>query len=305
MPAPTAPSARQHPADAGRRNRAAALLSIVSNSCLVVVKIVVGLATGSVAVISEAAHSASDLLASGIAYLGVRASARPADDDHRYGHHKAENLAAAIEGLLVLAAGIGVAVESLRRLAGGGEPLVHIEWAVGVMVLSAVVNTAVARHLYRVARSTGSPAIEGDAAHLAADVWTSVGTAAGLLVVAASGWDVLDSVIALAVAAYVVWLGLRLTGRAAQALLDHTPPPGDLEAIERTLAGMAGDGVSFHAVRARRAGSTTHIDLHMVVPPETTVREGHRMSGRVKEALTDTVAGADVLIHLEDHDRLD
>ncbi|MEQ8834821.1 MAG: cation diffusion facilitator family transporter [Miltoncostaeaceae bacterium] len=297
------PSAPNPPADPSRRNRAAALLSIVSNTCLVIVKLVVGLVTGSVAVISEAAHSSSDLLASGIAYLGVRASARPADDDHRYGHHKAENLAAGLEGVLVLAVGGVVAVESLRRLVEGGEPVVHLEWAVAVMVLSAVVNTAVARHLYRVARGTGSPAIEGDAAHLSADVWTSAGTAAGLMVVAATGWDALDAAIALAVAGYVVWLGLRLTGRAAQALLDHTPPEADLAAIERTLGELAGDGVSFHAVRARRAGSTTHIDLHMVVPPETTVREGHRMSGRVKSALTDAVADADVLIHLEDHGR--
>lgn len=294
------------PADAtpaARRNRAAALLSIASNAVLVVVKLALGLVTGSVAVISEAAHSGADLVASAIAFFGVRASARPADDDHHYGHEKAENLAAAIEGLLVLGAGAWVAIEALRRLIDGGEPLVHVELAIAVMLGSAVVNILVARRLYRVAAATGSPAIEGDAAHLGADVRTSLGTAAGLVLVALTGWDALDAVIGLTVAAWVVWLGAGLTRRAVQALLDHTLPADEMGDIASTLDRMSGDGVSFHAVRARRAGSTRHIDLHMVVPPDTTVREGHAMSGRVKAALRDAVTNADILIHLEDHGR--
>ncbi len=287
-----------------RANRAAALLSVVSNSCLVIVKLVLGVVTGSVAVLSEAAHSASDLLASGIAFVAVRASARPADRDHRYGHEKAENLAAAVEGLLILAAGILVAFEATRRLVLGGEPVVHLELAIGVMAVSAVVNVLVSRHLRRVARRTGSPAIEGDAAHLSADVWTSAGTAAGLTAVAITGWEPLDAVIALLVAAYITWLGARLTHRAIQVLLDQALPDDEMAHIEAVLRDLTGDGVSFHALRARRAGSTRHIDLHMVVPPHTTVRDGHRMSGAVKARLRAVLPDADVLIHLEDHPRM-
>lgn len=297
----SSPAHTARTADA-RTNRGAALLSVVSNGCLVVVKLVLGLVTGSVAVLSEAAHSASDLVASGIALVAVRASARPADRDHRYGHEKAENLAAAIEGLLVLAAGLVVAAEALRRLLSGGEPIVHLELAIAVMGLSAVVNIVVSRRLYRVARRTGSPAIEGDAAHLSADIWTSVGTTAGLVLVAITGWAPLDSLIALAVAGYVLWLGSQLTHRAAQVLLDQALPEDEMARIESVLAGRTRDGVSFHALRARRAGSTRHVDLHMVVPPDTTVRAGHRMTGEVKQELRSVVPNADVLIHLEDHD---
>ena len=162
-----------------RSNRAAAMLSIASNTVLMLAKLVVGLVTGSVAVLSDAANSGGDLVASGIAYAGVRAAARPADDNHPYGHEKTENLAALVEGLLVLAAGAVVAVEATRRLIDGSAPLVDLDLAVGVMVASALVNLAVSQRLRRVARRTGSPAIEGDAAHLASDVWTSGGAAAG------------------------------------------------------------------------------------------------------------------------------
>jgi len=285
-----------------RQNRAAALLSVASNALLTVVKLAIGIVTGSVAVLSEAANSAGDLVASAIAFAGVRAAARPADEDHPYGHDKTENLAAAIEGALVLAAGAAVAVEALRRLAAGAPEIAHLDLAVAVMAASALVNLAVSTRLRRVARRTGSPAIEGDAAHLGSDVWTSAGTAAGLGLVAVTGWAALDALVALAVAGYVMSVGGRLAWRAAQVLLDRCLPPEEMALIEDVLAGFAHDDrVSFHAVRGRRAGARRHVDLHMVVPPETTVRHGHAMSGRVKAAVRTALPNTEVLIHLEDH----
>jgi cation diffusion facilitator family transporter len=287
--------------ETARANRAAAVLSVASNAGLTAAKLVLGMVTGSVAVLSEAAHSASDLVASGIALLAVRTSARPADRDHPYGHEKAENLAAAVEGILVLAAGGAVAVEAIRRLAGGAPAVDHLELAIAVMAASALVNLVVSSRLRRVAQRTGSPAIEGDAAHLTADVWTSAGAAAGLGLVALTGWEALDAVAALAVAAWILVMGARLAWRAAQVLIDRSLPDGELALIEGALAGFAAEGVTFHALRARRAGSKRHVDLHMVVPPETTVRHGHAMSGRVKGAVREALPGTDVLIHLEDH----
>ena len=284
-----------------RRNRAAALFSVGSNATLTLVKLVLGLVTGSVAVLSEAAHSASDLVASVIAFVAVRTAARPADRDHPYGHEKAENLAAAVEGALVLLAGLAVATEAIRRLVNGAPAVDHIGLAVGVMAVSTIVNLMVSARLRRVARETGSPAIEGDAAHLTADVWTSAGAAAGLGLAWATGWEPFDAVTALAVSAYVVAMGVRLVLRAGQVLLDSALPEGEMEAIERVLEGFAADGVSFHALRARRAGSKRHVDLHMVVPPDTTVRAGHAMSGRVKGAVREALPNSEVLIHLEDH----
>ena len=287
--------------EASRQTRAAALLSVASNTVLTLAKLVLGIVTGSVAVLSEAVHSAGDLVASGIAFVAVRTSARPPDHSHPYGHEKAENLAAAVEGVLIVAAGGYVAVEAGRRLAEGGSHVDHLWLAVAVMAASAVVNVLVTARLRRVARSTGSPAIEGDAAHLTADVWTSAGTAAGLLLVLVTGWQPLDALVALAVSAYVLFMGGRLTWRAAQVLLDTALPAHEQDQIDRVLAGFATDGVSFHKVRGRRAGSKRHVDLHMVVPPETTVRHGHRLSGQVKGELVRALPGTEVLIHLEDH----
>jgi cation diffusion facilitator family transporter len=285
-----------------RANRAAALLSVASNTVLMIAKLIVGLVTGSVAVLSDAANSGGDLVASGIAFAGVRAAARPADHDHPYGHEKTENLAALIEGVLVLLAGAVVAVEAGRRLVDGSAGLVGVDLAVAVMVFSAVANLAVSARLRRVARRTGSPAIEADAAHLASDVWTSGGAAVGLVIVAATGWTRVDAVVGVAISLYVIWIGARLAWRAAQVLLDTALPPDEMQAIEVVLAGFSRDeDISFHALRGRRAGSKRHVDLHMVVPPDTTVRNGHAMSGRVKTAVRDALPNTEVLIHLEDH----
>lgn len=290
-------------ADHTRRNRAATLLSLASNAALMLAKLVVGLVTGSVAVLSDAANSAGDLVASGIAVAGVRAAARPADDDHPYGHERSENLAALVEGLLVLAAGAAVAAEALRRLVDGSDGLVRIDIAVAVMVASALVNVAVSARLRRVARRTGSPAVEAEAAHLASDVWTSAGAAVGLLVVAASGWTRVDAVVGVAIAAYVVLVGGRIAWRAAQVLIDRALPDDEMEVIAGVLARFAeADAVGFHALRGRHAGSKRHIDMHMVVAPETTVRDGHALSGRVKSAVQEALPGSEVLIHLEDHE---
>ncbi|WP_217915017.1 cation diffusion facilitator family transporter [Miltoncostaea marina] len=288
--------------DRHRQNRAAALLSVASNAVQAVVKLAIGLLTGSVAVLSDAANSAGDLVASGIAFAGVRAAARPADEDHPYGHEKSENLAAAAEGALVLAAGAAVAVEAVRRLLEGGTAIARLDLAIAVMAGSALVNVVVAARLRRVARRTGSPAIEADAAHIGSDVFTSAGAAFGLALVAVTGWTPLDAIVALAIAGYVVFVGGRLAWRAVQVLMDRALPDDELATIAGVLDDFAGeDGVSFHALRGRRAGSKRHVDLHMVVPPETTVREGHALSGRVKSAVRRALPDTDVLIHLEDH----
>ena len=286
-----------------RRNRAAALLSLASNATLAVVKLIVGLVTGSVAVLSDAANSAGDLVASGIAFAGVRAAARPADEDHPYGHERSENLAALVEGLLVLAAGGAVAVEAIRRLIAGSGGLVSLDVAVGVMVVSALANLAVSARLRHVARATGSPAIAADAAHIASDVWTSAGAAAGLVIVWATGWTRVDAAVGVAIALYVVVVGARIAWRAGQILIDQALPDEEMHLISATLDEFAErEGVGFHALRARRSGTKRHVDMHMVVDPDTTVREGHALTGRVKGAVQRALPDSEVLIHLEDHD---
>jgi cation diffusion facilitator family transporter len=172
------------------------------------------------------------------------------------------------------------------------------------MIASALVNLAVSARLRRVAHETGSPAIAADAAHIASDVWTSAGAAAGLIVVWSTGWTRVDAAVGVAIALYVVAVGGRIAWRAGQVLIDQALPDEEMDLIAATLDEFAArEDVGFHALRARRSGSKRHVDMHMVVDPETTVREGHLLTGRVKTAVQRVLPGTEVLIHLEDHER--
>jgi cation diffusion facilitator family transporter len=285
--------------DASRLTRRAALLSLVASLGLMVAKLVVGLVSGSVAVLAEAAHSASDLAAAALTLAAVRAAARPADANHQYGHEKAENLASAVEGLLVLAAGAAVVVAAVRRLTGGGE-MIDVGPALAVMAVSMVVAGAVAARLRRVARQTGSPALAADAANLGADAWTSGGILVGLALVGLTGWQPLDAIVALAVAAYILATGARLLWNSGQTLADRALPDAEIALVEGVLAQFRSSEISFHKVRGRQAGAKRHLDLHMVVPADMTVRQGHQLSGRVKRELATALPNSEVLIHIED-----
>ncbi len=288
--------------DDARRNRAAALLSVASNALLTAVKLAIGLVTGSVAVLSEAANSAGDLIASAIAFAGVRAAARPPDADHPYGHEKSENLAAAIEGVLVLAAGAAVAAEAVRRLVSGSPEIAYLDLAVAVMAASAVVNLVVA----------AAPAAGRTANRVAGDRGRRRPPGVRRLDLGR------DRCRAGARRPHGLDRARRDRGarrrrlrrvRRRPARLARRPRPARRRACPRARsrssrtcsAAFEREGVSFHALRGRRAGAKRLVDLHMVVPPDTTVRRGHAMSGRVKGAVRAALPGTEVLIHLEDH----
>jgi cation diffusion facilitator family transporter len=257
--------------------------------------------TGSVAVFSEVVHSGSDLVAAIVAFWAIRAAQKPPDRDHPYGHDRAENLAALLQGALVVAAGTFVAVEAARRLFGEPEPVRQINLAVAVMAASAAIALLVSLRLRSVAKRTRSAALAADALHLATDVWTATAVLAGLIVVRATGARWIDAAVALAVSVLVIATGMRLCWSSANVLADSNLPDDEIVQVEAVLAEFAAEGLSFHKLRGRQAGRKRHIDLHMVVPPETTVREGHQLSGRVKHAVTAAIPNAEVLIHLEDH----
>jgi cation diffusion facilitator family transporter len=284
-----------------RRASRAAGLSASASALLTGVKLTLGIATGSVAILSEAVHSATDLIAALIAFWAIRAASKPPDRQHPYGHERAENLAALIEGALVVAAGVLVAFESARRLAVGGA-INHLGLAIAVMSCSALVSLAVAINLRRVARETESAALAGDALNLQTDAAMAAAVVAGLVAVAATGSEILDPIIAVVVGLVICAVGARLCWSSAQVLADSNLPEAEITKVEAVLSRFEAEGLSFHKVRGRRAGAKRHIDLHMVVSPETTVRQGHIMSGRVKHELAAVVPNAEVLIHLEDHE---
>ena len=283
----------------GRQKSRAAAISIASNCALIALKLAAGLVTGSIAIITEAVHSAIDLVASVIAFFSVRAAEEPADERHPYGHAKFESLAAAVEGLLILA-GAGVIVyESAQRLSGAPQ-LRLLGVGIAVLALSTVVNIAVSSFLYRQADLTDSPALAGDAAHLRTDALTSLAVLVGLALVQVTGIAELDAVTALIVAVAIVVAGLRLIGVSSRALVDEVLPPHELEVVTDALSGHGVEEVSgYHKLRARRAGSRRYVDVHVQFRDGTSLERAHELAHELQGQIRDGLRGADVLIHLE------
>jgi cation diffusion facilitator family transporter len=282
----------------------AAALSIASNSALILLKAIAGTVTGSVALLTEALHSATDLIASIVAFFSVRAADAPADESHPYGHEKIEDMAAAIEGILILVGCGVIAFEAVRHLVQGSD-VDRLGIGIAVLGISIVVNLFVSRTLRRRARRTGSPALAADAAHLTTDMATSAGVLAALVVALATGWDWVDPAIALAVAAVIAVAGIRILTSSSRVLVDETLPDPELEVIREVVSGFADRGiVGFHELRGRQAGARRHVDLHVQFRAGTTLEDAHRTAHELQDAIRERLGDADVLIHLEPHHRV-
>jgi cation diffusion facilitator family transporter len=282
-----------------RTKSGAAGISVISNLILIALKVAAGAITGSIAIITEAAHSGLDLLASVVALTSIRKADEPADADHPYGHEKVESLAAAIEGMLILVGAAVIIFEATRRLvtAAGVERL-----GVGIAVIgfSAVANFVVSGYLGRQARLHDSPVLEGDAAHLRTDAYTSLGVLLGLILVEVTGDPAFDAIAALVVAVAIVVAGLRIVGRSSRVLVDEALPPEELDRIEAAIAAHRVPEVAgYHKLRARRAGSHRHIDLHVQFRSGTSLERAHELSHGLRDAISAELPGADVLIHVE------
>jgi cation diffusion facilitator family transporter len=286
----------------------AAAVSIASNTTLIVFKLIVGILSGSIAIISEALHSASDLVAAVIAFWSVRRAAVPADARHPYGHEKVENVSGVVEALLIIIAAGVIIYEAVQRLFGGPE-LDHVWLGIGVMAVSGAVNLVVSlRVLYPVARRTDSAALEADAAHLLTDVYTSFGVAGGLLLVQLTGRTVFDPLAAIVVAVVIIRTGYVLVSKSTRVLLDETLTDDELDEIRRCVRDHRGDIISgYHKLRARRAGSRRHIDLHITVDERLTVAEAHDVAEHIAGDIRACIPNADVLVHIEpqSHERED
>jgi cation diffusion facilitator family transporter len=280
------------------KSRAAAL-SIASNSALIALKLAAGAITGSIAIITEAIHSLIDLVASVIAFVSVRKADEPADEEHPYGHEKVENLAAAIEGILILAGAAVIVYEATHRLVVGSE-VESLGVGIAVMGFSVVANLFVSSYLYRQARRTESPALEGDAAHLRTDAMTSAGVLLGLGVVQITGIAAFDSITALIVAVAIVWAGLTLVRRSSAVLIDEALPEPEMDRIEAAIATARTEEVAgYHKLRARRAGSRRHIDFHVQYRNGTSLERAHELAHEMRDSIEAEIPQAEVLIHVE------
>ncbi len=276
--------------------RRVAMSSVLAAIFLTGTKLTVGLMTGSLGLLSEAAHSGLDLLAAVMTWWAVHVSDRPADADHPYGHEKVENLAALFETLLLLLTCVWIIYEAVQRLF---FKAVHVDvtvWSYGVIVLSIVIDFSRSRALYRVARATRSPALEADALHFSTDILSSLVVLAGL-VFAAVGYPRGDAIAALGVALVVVWISVRLGRKAVYALADRVSA-GHVDSAGRAALSVPAV-LRAYDVRVREAGSRHFVDMKVAVDASTSLEQAHDVTEAVEKAVRGIFSRADVLVHVE------
>jgi cation diffusion facilitator family transporter len=275
-----------------------AALSVTSNTVLIILKVIAGILSGSVSIISEAIHSSMDLVASIIAFFSVRVSSKPADKDHPYGHGKIENVSGVIEGLLIFIAAFLIIKEAVKKLFETTE--MSQTWiGIVVMIVSAAINTFVSRKLYKVAREEDSVALEADALHLKTDVYTSLGVGIGLLLLNITGIKLLDSLVAIAVACMIIKEAWELSSSAFRPLLDESLSKDEEEKIAEVLENYKDKIIDYHKLRTRKSGNIKFIDFHMTVRGDITVEESHELSERIQKDIENEVKKCDIRIHIE------
>lgn len=288
-----------------RRKTSVALLSVASNSILVVLKLVVGVTIGSVSVISEAIHSGVDLLASFIALWAVRASGKDSDEDHPFGHGKYENLSGALEALLIFVAAVWIIYEAIHKLIRPVE-LEAVDWGVVVMGFSVVANFIVSTMLFRVGRETESLALQADAWHLRTDVYTSLGVMVGLVGIRIGrvllpGADLhwVDPVAALAVALLIFRAAWELTAESIGGLLDRRLTDVELEAVRQVIREVHSDVRGFHHLRTRQAGPIRFVEFHLLLDRAMPLERVHEITDLLTVRVRERFPSARVLIHPE------
>ncbi len=253
--------------------------------------------SGSVSLLSDALESLVNLAGAMFALAMVTVAARPADEDHPYGHHKAEYFSSGFEGVLIFVAALAICWAAVERLLNP-RPLEALGWGLALSVVSSALNGALAWAMLRQARVHRSMALEADARHLFTDVWTSAGVVAGLLAVMATGWLWLDPVIAIAVALNILREGGSLVWRSAAGLMDHSLEPEVVAEIEKTLDGFRHQTIRFDHVTTRRAGQRRFVDLHMHMPAAWTLGRAAAVRTSVEQALMSAVPGLRATIQL-------
>jgi cation diffusion facilitator family transporter len=282
----------------------AAAVSIVSNTCLIVLKVAAGLVTGSVGILSDAVHSLMDLIASLIAWASVRKADAPADSSHRYGHEKLEDLAAGAQALLLLIGAVFIAVEAIRRLINGGH-VASLGVGIAVAAAAAAVNLVVSTYLDRAGGVTGSTALHANAADLRTDAFVSLAVLVSLVVVKLTSAEWMDSVVGLLVAAAISRTGVRILVDASRRLADEALPADELAALQQVVASFVGDEVvGFHDLRARHVGSNHQVDLHLQFAAGTSLERAHYVSHQLQDAIVKRLPATTVLVHLEPEDRV-
>lgn len=280
------------------RKEKTAILSVISNTLLIILKVIAGIISGSVSIISEAIHSAIDLIASIISYFSVKFSSKPADIQHPYGHGKIENISAAIEGLLIFVAAIFIINEAVEKIIHPSE-IKETTIGIVVMLFAAIVNIFVSRRLYKVAKEEDSMALEADALHLKTDVYTSLGVGLGMVLIVLTDINLLDPIIAILVALLIIREAWDLMKRAYNPLLDAKLSNEDEELILTTIEKYSDKYINISNLRTRKSGSIKYIEFHIVLDGDITVTKSHDLCDEIEKDLENILGNTNISIHVE------
>lgn len=275
-----------------------AWISIAAAIATITLKTGAYLLTDSVGLLSDAIESVVNLVGGIMALAMLTVAARPADEGHPHGHSKAEYFSSVLEGTLILIAAASIAVAATQRLITP-RPLEQIGMGLLVSMVASLINLGVSILILRAGKKYNSITLEANAHHLLTDVWTSVGVVAGVGAVAFTGWQWIDPVVALLVAANIVWTGVNIVKRSISGLMDEAMEPADLAAVKKVLQAHEADGIQFHALRSRQAGSRKFVTVHVLAPGDWTIQRGHDLVDRIECEIREAVPYAVVTTHLE------
>ena len=278
-----------------------AWISIAAALVTIVLKSAAFYLTGSVGLLSDALESLVNLMGGMMALAMLTIAARPADDDHAYGHSKAEYFSSGVEGSLILVAALSIAATAVPRLFNP-QALEQVGMGLAVSVLASLINLGVAILLLRVGKKHHSITLEANAHHLLTDVWTSVGVLAAVAAVACTRWLWLDPVVALLVAANILWTGSRIVCRSVAGLMDLALPAADLATVRGVLDSYQKDEIQFHALLTRQAGARKFVSMHVLVPGAWTVQRGHELLEHIEQDIRTALPNSIVFTHLESLD---
>ncbi|MBF0363799.1 MAG: cation transporter [Oligoflexia bacterium] len=278
--------------------KSAAVVSIISNITLIILKLVIGIIMNSVSVLSEAIHSAIDLLAAVIAYFSIKEASKPADEIHPYGHGKFENVSGMIEAILIFLAAIYIIHESIAKIISK-EVIKEAELGIIVMFISVIVNFFVSRYLFIVAKKTDSMALEADAWHLRTDVYTSLGIFVGLILIKITGNHLLDPIVAIIVAAWLIIISFKLIFASLKDITDSKLSDDEEKIIIDILKNNSDLFIEYHKLRSRKAGSERFVDLHLVVPRHWNTEKTHAISHMLEHKIAESLSGTQLIIHIE------
>ena len=285
--------------DINQKKKAVASLSILSNTVLSVLKIAAGIISGSISIISEAIHSMSDCLASFLTYFSVVKSSEPADADHPYGHGKFEDMAGFIEGLLIIFASFYIVYESSKKIIFAIQKEKENTLGIAVMLIAVISNIIVSSMLFKIARESNSVSLYADGEHLRTDIYSSLGVLLGLFLIKITGYTLLDPIIAVFVAIYILNTGFSISKKAIKRLLDYSLPEEDIEKIKRIVTAYDNVVLKENGIKARQVGPTNDIDLILQFPSDTSICKCHKICDEIEKQIQTLYKNSSISIHLE------